>query len=70
MNKPCPICGTAADQTRANISRPFCSERCRDRDLVRWLDGVYAIPGEPIDPEEVMRLGVGPGGPNPIEDAD
>jgi endogenous inhibitor of DNA gyrase (YacG/DUF329 family) len=38
----CPICGrppTAA-------SRQFCSQRCRDEDLRRWLGGVYRIPGE------------------------
>ncbi|HZV20659.1 MAG TPA: DNA gyrase inhibitor YacG [Hyphomicrobiales bacterium] len=31
--------------------RPFCSKRCADIDLHRWLDGVYAIPVEP-DAEE------------------
>lgn len=25
--------------------RPFCSARCRDVDLARWLGGGYAIPG-------------------------
>ena len=37
----CPICKepTAAD------FRPFCSARCRDVDLARWLSGSYAIPG-------------------------
>jgi hypothetical protein len=24
--------------------RPFCSRRCRDLDLARWLDGSYAVP--------------------------
>lgn len=38
--KPCPICGkTAAEQFR-----PFCSKRCADVDLHRWLAGVYAVP--------------------------
>ncbi len=27
--------------------RPFCSKRCADIDLGRWLDGQYAIPGDP-----------------------
>ncbi|CEG09493.1 zinc-binding protein [Afipia felis] len=51
--KPCPICGkppTAA-------SRPFCSERCRDVDLNRWLSGSYAIPAsdtEADDDEELL----------------
>ena len=28
---------------------PFCSERCRLVDLGRWLDGVYTIPGPPVE---------------------
>ena len=39
--KPCPICGKPA----VEASRPFCSERCRDVDLNRWLSNSYAIPG-------------------------
>ncbi len=38
--KPCPICGKPADPQR----RPFCSKRCADVDLHRWLSGRYAIP--------------------------
>jgi hypothetical protein len=38
--KPCPICGKPA----AAKLRPFCSSRCRDVDLNRWLSGVYAVP--------------------------
>jgi endogenous inhibitor of DNA gyrase (YacG/DUF329 family) len=38
--KPCPICGKPATEA----SRPFCSERCRDVDLNRWLSDSYAIP--------------------------
>ena len=45
--KPCPICGKPA----AEASRPFCSERCRDVDLNRWLSNSYAIPGRK-DPDE------------------
>ena len=39
--KPCPICRKPATEA----STPFCSERCRDVDLNRWLSGSYAIPG-------------------------
>jgi endogenous inhibitor of DNA gyrase (YacG/DUF329 family) len=39
--KKCPICGKPATEA----SRPFCSERCRDVDLNRWLSNSYAIPG-------------------------
>ncbi len=38
----CPICGKPS----AERFRPFCSRRCADVDLNRWLGGVYAIPGE------------------------
>lgn len=36
----CPICGKPVDQKY----RPFCSRRCADVDLNRWLTGAYAIP--------------------------
>ena len=44
--RPCPICGRAASA----VDKPFCSRRCADVDLHRWLGGVYAVPAEP-DPE-------------------
>ena len=46
--KPCPICGKPASDT----SKPFCSERCRDVDLNKWLSGSYAIPGRKDEDEE------------------
>jgi endogenous inhibitor of DNA gyrase (YacG/DUF329 family) len=46
--KPCPICGKPASAA----SRPFCSERCRDVDLNRWLSNSYAIPGSNEDDED------------------
>ena len=36
----CPICQRASDL----VLRPFCSKRCADVDLHRWLAGAYAIP--------------------------
>ena len=39
-SKPCPNCGKPA----AERFRPFCSGRCKDVDLHRWMSGVYAIP--------------------------
>jgi hypothetical protein len=36
----CPICGLPG----AHDYRPFCSQRCADVDLGRWLNGRYAIP--------------------------
>jgi uncharacterized protein len=36
----CPVCGRPRDAR----FRPFCSKRCRDVDLARWFNQVYAIP--------------------------
>jgi len=38
--KDCPICGKPGSEQ----FRPFCSRRCADVDLNRWLSGVYAVP--------------------------
>lgn len=43
----CPICGKPAEAR----FRPFCSARCADVDLARWLRGDYRIPGEPVAPD-------------------
>jgi endogenous inhibitor of DNA gyrase (YacG/DUF329 family) len=51
----CPICGKLA----VEASRPFCSRRCADVDLNRWLSGVYAIPVTE-DEEEDERRDEGP----------
>jgi hypothetical protein len=40
--KPCAFCGRPM-QLRF---KPFCSKRCADVDLNRWLTGKYAIPVE------------------------
>ena len=40
--KRCPECGKPAENQKA---LPFCSPRCRDVDLNRWLSGKYVIPG-------------------------
>ena len=45
---PCPICRRASTPE----FRPFCSQRCADVDLGRWLNERYAIPEE-IDTDEV-----------------
>lgn len=45
--RPCPICGKPS----VFAMRPFCSKRCADIDLHRWLGGVYAIPAGPADEE-------------------
>ncbi len=41
----CPLCGKPADAA----FKPFCSKRCADIDLNRWLGGVYAVPAKEED---------------------
>lgn len=43
----CPICR----KPRVAEHAPFCSARCRDRDLVNWLEEGYTLPGPVHDPE-------------------
>jgi uncharacterized protein len=47
-NGLCPICHKPTDPK----FRPFCSKRCADVDLGRWLKGLYAIPAVENDAEE------------------
>jgi hypothetical protein len=46
----CPICGKTPAREAARFA-PFCSGRCADLDLGRWLKGSYAIPGAPEEAE-------------------
>jgi len=49
MNAPaCPVCGKPAEADY----RPFCSRRCANVDLQRWLSGRYAIPAKEGDEED------------------
>lgn len=50
----CPICDKelAADAALESDWFPFCSQRCRQIDLVRWAEGKYAVI-EPLTPEDL-----------------
>ena len=43
----CPVCKRKTDAAY----RPFCSKRCADIDLAKWMTGSYAIPSD--DPEDL-----------------
>ena len=47
MPMTCPICNGKTDPDY----RPFCSRRCADRDLARWMNGSYAVPS--TNPEDI-----------------
>ncbi len=44
--KKCPICGKPSVEE----FKPFCSKRCADVDLNRWLTGSYVIPARDDEP--------------------
>jgi hypothetical protein len=48
----CPLCDAATVPEHA----PFCSQGCRDRDLLQWLGDGYRIPGPPIDSSDETGL--------------
>ncbi|MEL6201604.1 MAG: DNA gyrase inhibitor YacG [Pseudomonadota bacterium] len=46
--RACPECGKPSDRA----TYPFCSKRCKNIDLNRWLSGTYVIPGPPVEEDE------------------
>lgn len=48
----CPIC---SKPTSAQF-RPFCSKRCANIDLGRWMNESYAIPAEQEDVPDEQEL--------------
>ena len=44
--RPCPICGKPSSQAH----HPFCSARCQDIDLNRWLSDAYRAPTNEAPP--------------------
>ncbi|MDX1716195.1 MAG: DNA gyrase inhibitor YacG [Anderseniella sp.] len=49
--RPCPVCQSPSQQKY----HPFCSARCADVDLHRWLGGQYAIPA--VEPPDFDDMG-------------
>jgi endogenous inhibitor of DNA gyrase (YacG/DUF329 family) len=45
----CPLCGRPTAAPHA----PFCSQGCRDRDLLNWLGDAYRVPGQPVEEEQI-----------------
>ena len=58
MAANCPICGKPGIQGY----RPFCSKRCADIDLGRWLKESYRVPTEEAPGENEEPGERGPGG--------
>ena len=55
LNKKCPICGKQS----VLEYQPFCSKKCADIDLGRWLKGTYVVhTNEVPGPEDTEQAGV------------
>lgn len=54
----CPMCGKASAPMSAEPGTrspyPFCSDRCKLRDLGKWLDGAYQVPTDDDDLDETI----------------
>ena len=55
MKHKCPICKTETDSA-VHADFPFCSERCRERDLGNWASEKYVV-SEPVFDEEDVADG-------------
>ncbi len=51
-NTKCPMCGA----TMVLRYRPFCSRRCADLDLNRWLGGHYSVPLVELDSDDLEAI--------------
>ena len=58
----CPICKSE----QAQAFKPFCSKRCADVDLARWLGGTYVIASDPDGDEDGTRPFGQPDGDEPL----
>ena len=56
----CSVCKAPSDPE----FRPFCSRRCADVDLLRWMRGAYAIPGRDGDADEESAADAADAGEN------
>ncbi|TXD37110.1 DNA gyrase inhibitor YacG [Lujinxingia vulgaris] len=51
----CPICRAEVELLDQNKDFPFCSERCKSKDLGKWFGGAYLVPGRAASPEEIVE---------------
>lgn len=58
----CPLCGAPS----VVAVHPFCSQGCRDRDLLAWLGDGYRIPGPVLEDDENATDGLDSGARRPL----
>jgi len=55
ISAKCPTCGKLLRAETDPAALPFCSLRCKQVDLGRWLKEGYTIPGRPLDEDEIAE---------------
>jgi endogenous inhibitor of DNA gyrase (YacG/DUF329 family) len=50
----CPTCAQKDTWRTENTFKPFCSERCKLIDLGEWASESRKIPGDPVDPNNIL----------------
>lgn len=66
MKHRCPICKTPTD-SETHVDFPFCSERCRDRDLGNWASEKYVV-SEPVFDMSELDAGEAPSEEKALEE--
>jgi endogenous inhibitor of DNA gyrase (YacG/DUF329 family) len=66
MKHRCPICKAPTD-SEINADFPFCSERCRDRDLGNWASEKYVV-SEPVFDMSELETGNDSGGEKALDE--
>lgn len=51
----CPICEKEVGARADNDHFPFCSTRCKNEDLGKWLGGDYVFAGRPANAGEIAQ---------------
>jgi endogenous inhibitor of DNA gyrase (YacG/DUF329 family) len=55
----CPICKKEVAPRSKNAAFPFCSARCKQVDLGKWLSEEYRVAGAPADTTDEAPPGTG-----------
>jgi hypothetical protein len=56
MSRKAELCPGCKKPTAAQFA-PFCGQGCKDRDLIKWLDEGYRLPGPQADYEDSIDRG-------------
>lgn len=55
LTVPCPQCKTELVWDANNPFRPFCSDSCKNYDLIAWANEEHNIPGDSLHDDVLSR---------------